>query len=166
MRRGRGFYTVAMDHPIHRRMATLIGACSGESPAGTRAIVLAVVGDRAESLTRKQAYHLVERLLSSAVRNGFVTRLPFRAPSDASSVSGRLSGRRGTVYKESLYVATDLGRMFAERHERYVSLAGRVPEERPGLRRGGESRNRARTLARAKRELRTGVPSWASGGAM
>ena len=151
MQRGWKFYSIAMDHPIHRRMAALVRACSGSEPCGTRGIVEAMLCGREASLTRKQAYHLCERLIGSAVSHGFVRRLPVRGVS-ASVSRGRV------VYKESLYMATDAGRFFLERHENMLRMAGSSPEERDALRRGGEARNRSRTLSRYERRMRTGVP--------
>ena len=156
MRRGWKFFSIAMDHPIHRRMAAIVRACSGDLPAGTRSIVLSVLGPKADGLTRKQAYHLCERMLCSAMRHGFVRRLPARGASDTDRVSVTPFGRR-VVFKESLYVATEEGRAFLGRHDKMLAMAGSSPELRG--RRGGEARNRSRTVRRYIERMRTGRPT-------
>ena len=177
--KGWGFFSIAMDHPVHRRMAAVIRACSGSRPAGTRSIVLAVLGPRADGLTRKQAYHLCERILKSAIARGYILRIPARGrsgskvdrpgsvvlPGKTDNAGGFLSfpaqGRprafsNPTVYKEDLYVATDEGRLFLDRHENMLRMQEADIERRPL--RGGQTRNRKRVSARNERRMRTGLP--------
>lgn len=156
MRRAWKFFSIAMDHPIHRRMAAIIRACSGDLPAGTRAVVVSVLGPRAEGLTRKQAYHLCERMLCSAMRRGYIRRLPARGVSDSDRVSVTPFGRR-VVFKESLYVATDEGMAFLERHDKMLAMAG--SDDGRSMARSGRSRvpgtgEGAKRRRRGRRERR------------
>ena len=178
--RGWGFFSIAMDHPVHRRMASVIRACSGSRPAGTRSIVLAVLGPKADGLTRKQAFHLCERIIKSAVARGYIVRIPARGRSGSkvdrpefSVSSGKDDNASGflcftalgrprafsnpTVYKEDLYVATDEGRLFLDRHENMLRMKDAEIERRPL--RGGEARNRKRVSERRERMMRTGLPT-------
>jgi hypothetical protein len=144
MRKGQPFFSIAMPHPVHRRMTRMLRAfgADGEFARSRWELTCAVVGEeRALSLGWTKAKHLSERIIASAERNGFMRRLPVLTLAKYPTQDDRRHG-------ELSYVITEDGLSFRERQDKYERWlsAGESPgageswrRERRGLLRSGKA---------------------------
>lgn len=149
MKKGQSFFSMAMPHPVHRRMARLLSSFGpyGELPRSRWELTCEVVGrERAESLGFKRAKHLSERIIGSAERFGFISRLPSRRRT-------KYPAARDDRQHELVYCATPQGLAFRDRQLRFDAwyMDGMKIASRPGSDRGLARRWRKRKLGEMRR---------------
>ena len=115
MRKGQPFFSIAMPHPVHRKMARMLEAFGrdGEHARSRWELTCAVLGkEKASSLGWTRAKHLTERIIGAGEKHRFIRRLPSLAfvklPSEDPRRHGELS-----------YVITEDGLAFRDRQLRY-----------------------------------------------
>ena len=152
--KGQPWYGVPANHPTHRSMARVLRAFRPGVPVTVWAMTEAYLGrDAAASMDRRSAAHRAERTIRAAERLGFIRRLPVRVRPPEGEPSGPVRFRRCLAYS-----ITDDGRLFLDRHDRYMKSVCGGREERPWYWGPNHERNRRyRERSLRKRERMPGT---------